>query len=98
VCTANEPLLGWRPLVGLEIDVIYPGPDAVNEQQPMCASSDGNRTGRSETRRDLSRGLPALLDEHVLQPDAQRVQLLPEPVSQNVGLIEFVACLLTGRE
>jgi hypothetical protein len=46
----------------------------------------------------LNRGLPALLDEHVLQPDAQRVQFLPEPVSHNVGLIEFVACLLAGRE
>ena len=46
----------------------------------------------------LSLGLPALLDEHVLQPDAERVQVLPEPVSHNVGFIEFVACLLTGRK
>jgi hypothetical protein len=46
----------------------------------------------------LNHGLPALLDEHVLQPDAQRVQFLAEPVSHNVGLIEFVACLLAGRE
>jgi hypothetical protein len=46
----------------------------------------------------LIRGLPALLDEHVLQPDAERVHFLSEPVSHNVGLIEFVACLLAGRE
>jgi hypothetical protein len=46
----------------------------------------------------LKRGLPTLLDEHVLQPDAERVQFLPEPVSHNVGLIEFVARLLTGRK
>jgi hypothetical protein len=39
VCTANEPLLGWRPLVGLEIDVIYPGPDPLNEQQPHVCES-----------------------------------------------------------
>lgn len=64
----------------------------------MCASSNGNRTGRSEARRGLRRGLLALLDEHVLQPDAERVQVLAEPVSHNVGLIEFVARLLAGRE
>jgi hypothetical protein len=64
----------------------------------MCASPNGNRTRRSERAAALSRGLPALLEEHVLQPDAQRVQFLPEPVSHNVGLIEFVACLLTGRK
>jgi hypothetical protein len=57
-----------------------------------------NEPGAQSRAAALSRGLPALLDEHVLQPDAERVQFLPEPVSHNVGLIEFVACLLAGRK
>jgi hypothetical protein len=94
-----NPSLGLRPLVGLEIDVIYPGPDAVNEQQPyVCESRRKPNRALRDARRRLSRGLPALPDEHVLQPDAQRVQFLPEPVGHNAGLIQFMACLLTGGE
>jgi len=79
--------------------VIYPGPGRSNEQQPyVCELKRKPNQALSGARRRLSRGLPALPDEHVLQPDAQRVQFLSEPVGHNAGLIQFMACLLTGGE
>ena len=44
----------------------------------------------------LSREPPALLDEARLATGRAAGSVLAEPVSHNVGLIQFLACPLTG--
>jgi hypothetical protein len=69
-----------------------------SHDEPSLDSQTETEPGAQRRAVALRGGLPALLDEHVLQPDAQRVQFLPESVNHNVGLIHFVACLLASRE
>jgi hypothetical protein len=44
---------------------------------PMCARPNETDPGVRGAPWPLNRGLPALLDEHVLQPHAERVEFQP---------------------
>ena len=85
--------------MGLEIDVIYPGPGPSNEQQlHVCESKRKPNRALRGAPCPLSHGLPALFDEHVLHRTLSVFSSSRSPVSHNVGMIQFVACLLTGRK
>jgi hypothetical protein len=70
--------------VGLEIDVIYPGPDAVNEQQPMCASPNG--TEPKAERVSPCRSQPSLASNSRLAQSGSRRRPLPvHPLRRRSG-------------
>ena len=48
--------------------------------------------------RVLGRAVPAILSEHVVQPDAEPLDLRAEPAESDLGLVEFVGRLFAGRE